>query len=349
MRMRLRSAAARVAIGLLTAALTLVGCSGSGGDPASTRQDGSQQVGSADRASAVRAALHAGLGRRAVTGTSYYLSLGDSLSQGVQPAPSGQSVVTSRGYPDRLAAMLRPELPHLRLVKLGCSGETTATMIHGGICSYPEGSQLNQAIRFLRLHRERTALITIDIGANDPNACVLGAKPSEVLPCVFSRIPGIARNVGAIVTRLRSAAGRRVLIVGMTYYVPELGLWRTGQAGRRLAVLTGAVAAEANQMLAEGYHNHGARVANVFKAFRTSDFGAQAKRKVGQAGSAAQVRGMGSNPQSAGSGSVPPNVAAICALTWMCAGAPRGPNEHANDAGYRVIARAFWRALAGHP
>jgi len=30
----------------------------------------------------------------------------------------------------------------------------------------------------------------------------------------------------------------------------------------------------------------------------------------------------------------------------MCAQAPRGPNEHANDAGYRVIARAFWRAIA---
>jgi lysophospholipase L1-like esterase len=344
MRMRLHSGAARVAIGLLTAALTVAGCSGGG--PASSRQDGSQQVASARRASAVSAALHAGLGLRAVTGTSYYLSLGDSLSRGVQPAPSGQSVATSRGYPDRLAAMLRAELPHLRLVKLGCSGETTATMIHGGKCSYPAGSQLNQAIRFLRLHRGRTALITIDIGANDPNSCFLGAEPSAVLPCVFSRIPGIARNVGAIVTKLRAAAGRRVLIVGMTYYVPELGLWRTGRTGRRLAVLTGAVAAGANQMLAKGYHQHGARVANVFKAFRTSDFGVQAREQAGQAGGAAQGRGAGNNQQSAGSRSVPPNVAAICALTWMCAGAPRGPNEHANDAGYRVIARAFYRAIA---
>jgi lysophospholipase L1-like esterase len=345
MRMRLRSAAARVAIGLLTAALTVVGCSGGGSGPANSRQDGSQQVASARRANAVRAALHAGLGRRAITGNSYYLSLGDSLSQGVQPAPSGQSVATSRGYPDRLAAMLRAELPHLRLVKLGCSGETTATMIHGGVCSYPAGSQLNQAIRFLRLHRGRTALITIDIGANDPNSCFLGAQPSEILPCVFSRIPGIAGNVGAIVRRLRSAAGRRVLIVGMTYYVPELGLWRTGQTGRRLAVLTGAVAAEANQMLAEGYHRQGARVANVFKAFRTSDFGAQAKKHAGQAGGAAQARRAGGKAP-AGSRLIPPNVAAICALTWMCAAAPRGPNEHANDAGYQVIARAFYRAIA---
>src|SRR5262245_14260314 len=320
MRMRLRSAAARVAIGLLTAALTVVGCSsdGASGPASSRRQDGSQQVASARRASAL-AALRAGLGRRAVTATSYYLSLGDSLSQGVQPTLSGQSVMTSRGYPDRLAVMLRAELPHLRLVKLGCSGETTATMMQGGICPYPAGNQLDQAIRFLRMHRGRTALITIDIGANDPNSCVLGAKPWSILPCVFSRIPSITRNVGAIVAKLRSAAGRRVLIVGMTYYVPQLGLWRHGQSGRRLAVLTGAVAAGANQMLADGYHNHGARVANVLKAFRTSNFGAQAKRNAGQAGSAAQVQGAGDKALSAGSGSIPPNVAAICALTWMCA------------------------------
>jgi lysophospholipase L1-like esterase len=340
MRMRLRSAAARLAIALVAAALVLAGCSGGGSGPATS----GDQV-AARRAA--RAALHAGLSRRAVTGTSYYLSLGDSLSQGVQPAPAGQDVPTSRGYPDRLAGMLRAELPRLRLIKLGCSGETTATMMHGGICQYPAGSQLDQAVTFLRQHRGRTALVTIDIGANDPNSCVLGAQPSAIMPCVFSRIPGIARNVGAIMAKLRAAAGRRVLIVGMTYYVPELGLWRTGKTGRQLAVLTGAVAAGANQMLAQGYHRYGARVANVFRAFRTSDFGALAKSRASQGGGAAQASEAGSKAQSRRSRSLPPNVAAICALTWMCARAPRGPNEHANNAGYRVIARTFWRTIAG--
>src|SRR5215472_7269902 len=145
MRMRLRSAAARVAVAPVAAALALAGCSGGGSLASSSHQNGSAQVASAGRASAVLAALHAGLVRRAVTGTSYYLSLGDSLSLGVQPARTGQDVATSRGYPDRLAAMLRAKLPHLRLVKLGCSGETTATMIHGGICPYPAGSQLDEA------------------------------------------------------------------------------------------------------------------------------------------------------------------------------------------------------------
>ena len=72
----------------------------------------------------------------------YYLALGDSLSQGVQPDATGTSVRTGQGYPDQLYAMLRPSQPSLQLVKLGCQNETTATMIHGGICRYPEGSQL---------------------------------------------------------------------------------------------------------------------------------------------------------------------------------------------------------------
>jgi len=339
--MRLPSAAARPAIALLAAALTVAGCWHGASDPASSRQpEGSRQVALGRHAGAAVAALRSGLSRKAVTGRSYYLSLGDSLSQGVQPAPTGVDVATSRGYPDQLVARLRGELPHLRLVKLGCSGETTATMIHGGVCPYPAGSQLDQAISFLRSHRGRTAIVTIDIGANDPNSCVLGGGASTILPCVFSRIPGMARNLSAIMAKLRSAAGPRVLIVGMTYYVPELGLWRAGRTGRQLAILTGAVAAGANQMLATRYHRYGARVANVFSSFRSSDFGAQAK-KAGQGGAAGQAL----RAQSGSASPLPPNVAAICSLTWMCANAPRGPNEHANDDGYRVIARAFWRAI----
>src|SRR3984885_12861901 len=79
----------------------------------------------------------------------YYLALGDSLSQGVQPDAAGTSVETGQGYPDQLYAMLHPGQPSLQLVKLGCPGETTVTMIHGGICRYRGGSQLAAAVAFL--------------------------------------------------------------------------------------------------------------------------------------------------------------------------------------------------------
>ena len=84
---------------------------------------------------------------------SYYLALGDSLAVGVQPDAAGTSVETRSGYADQLYATLRRSHPGLRLVKLGCPGETTVTMMKGGICPYPGGSQLAAAISFLHAHR----------------------------------------------------------------------------------------------------------------------------------------------------------------------------------------------------
>jgi lysophospholipase L1-like esterase len=260
----------------------------------------------------------------------YYLALGDSLSRGIQPGPGGYDVMTE-GYADRVAARLRVRLPGLRLVELGCPGETTSTMIHGGICSYPAGGQLAQAADFLRAHRGRIALITIDIGANDPNSCVIGMQPTAILGCLWSRVPQIESNLDSILATLRSAAGPRVLIAGMTYYVPELGLWATGRNGKIIAVLTESFAAGVNKLLTIRYHRYGALVANVFSAFRSNDF-------------ADAIAGPGRFRHTR---TAPPNVTRICALTWMCARGPRGPNEHANDAGYRLIARAFWRAISG--
>jgi hypothetical protein len=41
---------------------------------------------------------------------------------------------------------------------------------------------------------------------------------------------------------------------------------------------------------------------------------------------------------------LPRNVARICQWTWECAAPPRGPNQHANPAGYQVIANAILKA-----
>jgi lysophospholipase L1-like esterase len=257
---------------------------------------------------------------------SYYLSLGDSLSQGVQPDRSGASVPTGQGYPDQLYAMLHASDPGLRLVKLGCSGETTSTMIHGGICAYRGGSQLAAAVRFLRAHRGRVSLITIDIGANDPNSCIFHPSLGTITHCVRSAIPGAVGNLARILQALRAAGGSKVRIIGMNYYVPELAEWRNGLAGRALARLSAQLGAGLNYLLTRAYGAAGARVADVAGAFRTGDFTGRLTRSA--------------------AGTVPPNVALICSLTWACAQPPRGPDEHANAAGYRVIAQAFRRADA---
>ena len=52
-------------------------------------------------------------------------------------------------------------------------------MIDGGICHYPGGSQLNAAVAFLHAHRGRVLLVTIDIGANDPEYCAASGQHSQ--------------------------------------------------------------------------------------------------------------------------------------------------------------------------
>jgi lysophospholipase L1-like esterase len=253
--------------------------------------------------------------------TSYYLALGDSLSVGVQPDAAGKSVPTGQGYASQLYAALHADDPGLRLVRLGCSGETTHTMIDGGICTYPARSQLDEAVSFLHAHRGRISLITIDIGANDPDSCITRASLGAAVSCVTRSFPQTVANLTKIMSSIRSAAGGKVRIIGMNYYVPELSQWRDGPAGQQLARLSERLVAGYNSLLTAVYQHFGARVANVFGAFHSGDF-------TDRAG----VPGIGT---------VPRNVAAICLWTWECAAAPRGPNEHARPVGYGVIALAF--------
>jgi lysophospholipase L1-like esterase len=255
--------------------------------------------------------------------TSYYLALGDSLSRGVQPDAAGASVETGQGYPDLVYATLLASHPALRLVRLGCPGETTKTMMHGGICRYSAGSQLAAATAFLRAHRGHVFLVTIDIGANDLEDC--GNRPSltQLASCI-GQLPKATANVAAILATLRAAAGPGVRIVGMNYYLPALAEWRSGLLGRATAELSEKFAVAYDDLLKRAYGQAGITVANVFGAFETTNFG---------------------DPVTVpGVGSVPRNVARICQWTWECAPPPRGPNQHANAAGYRVIAGAILAA-----
>ena len=250
----------------------------------------------------------------------YYLALGDSLARGVQPNAAGDSVMTGDGYPDQVYAALHPSRPGLKLVKLGCPGETTISMINGGICRYQGGSQLAAAVAFLQAHRGRVLLVSLDIGANDPEHC--GGEPGlgQLAKCAVKDVPAAVSHLGTITTRLKAAAGPGVRIVGMTYYLPALAEWRGGLPGRVVAWTAEKLAATYNRLLTRVYAKSGIRVANVFGAFDTADF----------------TRPAGTN--------VPRNVALVCQWTWQCAAPPRGPNQHANQAGYRVIARTFLQA-----
>jgi hypothetical protein len=110
-----------------------------------------------------------------------------------------------------------------------------------------------------------------------------------------------------------------VRIVGMNYYLPALAEWRTGLSGRAVAWTAEKLAATFNALLGRVYKKAGIRVADVFAAFQTSDFDDHGH-------------------------TLPRNVTLLCQWTWECAAPPRGPNQHANQAGYQVIARTFLHA-----
>jgi lysophospholipase L1-like esterase len=252
----------------------------------------------------------------------WYVALGDSLARGVQPDATGASVPTTEGYAERVFAVERRHRPGLRLKKLGCPGETSTSMIRGGICHYRAGSQLAAARSFLRAHAGRVAFVTLDIGANDIDGCVKNGALDTT--CVSTGVTAAGKNVPRIVKQLRTAAGPATRMVGMTYYDPFLALYVQGGASQTLAVASVTLAKSFNSTLAGAYAGAKFAVADVAKAFATED---QTPTTV------------------AGVGTIPTNVARICALTWMCAPAPRGPNIHANPAGYALLARTFEKAL----
>jgi lysophospholipase L1-like esterase len=196
-------------------------------------------------------------------------------------------------------------------------------MTRGGVCRYPGGSQLAAAAAFLRAHRGHVRLVTLDIGANDLEVCGGQLELALAASCTGQVQATIART-SAILGRLRSAAGPDVRIVGTNYYLPELARWRTGTLGRAVALASERIAAALNRQLDQAYTRAGDGVADVFGAFSTADFG-----------DPVTVTGIGSLPR---------NVARICQWTWECAPAPRGPNQHANPAGYQVIADAVLKA-----
>jgi lysophospholipase L1-like esterase len=247
----------------------------------------------------------------------YYLALGDSLAIGIQPSANGD-VATNQGYADDLFAVFRTRIPGLNLAKLGCSGETTTTMIQGGICSYPQGSQLAAAVSFIETHH--VALVTLDIGANDIDHCISTSGIDPV--CVETATTTVASNLPQILTELRTATGPDTLIVAMNYYDPFLAAWTLGAAGQALAKESVVATTAFNGLLVTVYQAFSVPVADVAHAYRITDF--------------TPIPFI----------NLPVNVFLTLSWTWMGASPPFGPDVHPNAVGYAVIAGAFVEKVA---
>jgi len=294
------------------------------------------------------AALSAAPAGAAPKGKQYYLSLGDSLSVGIQPGPADdpghepQIVQTDEGYSDQLYAIAKRHYRNLTLVKAGCSGATTQNFLHGGVnvsgtgtCTPPSvpqpyaststaTSQMAYARRFLRKHRGRVAFVTISIGNNDLDTCLVNGQLD--VGCVEQGTKEIERDLTVIGRALRRAAGPGVPIVGTTFYDPYLGLYATGGAsGQSIAAASQTLARSINtKTVIPAWQANGIKVARIDEAFATY------------------------TPLSrANADGVPVAVANVCDWTWFCAPAPVGPNIHPNEVGYGVMARTMWSTLRG--
>lgn len=268
----------------------------------------------------------------------YYLALGDSLSQGVQPDVRGLSLETDQGYADQLFAIARRQIPTLKLVKLGCPGDTTASMLtgHGNEaaakffhCARTGGSQLKAAELFLRAHHRpgEVALVTVDIGANDVDGCA--APGVNVGACVSAGEASIKRNLPPILRGVKQAAPAGAVLAGMTLYDPVLsGYFNASASVRALAAASVAFLKTINGEITAANRAAGYKTADVAGAFRSYD-GTVNVPYNGQL--------------------VPVNVARVCSWTWACTPPPSGPNIHANKNGYAVIARAFARVVGRLP
>ena len=248
----------------------------------------------------------------------YYLSLGTSLAAGVQADPAtGEDIITETSYPGLLADSLRESrIPTLSHVNLGCSGETSEALIHGGECGYPHGSQLDQAINFLHAHHKFTALITIDVGANDVMQCVDGATVDTA--CLNATLGQLSENLDDILEILREEAPD-VPIVAMNYYNPYLAYYFVDPYVAEQTIMLQMLV---NLTLETIYADHGVPVVDVAGAFMSYDF-----------------------LTDENSNTIPDSIEWLCAWTWMCS----HQNIHPNASGYATIAELFFEMLPDLP
>ncbi|HET7474725.1 MAG TPA: SGNH/GDSL hydrolase family protein [Dermatophilaceae bacterium] len=242
-----------------------------------------------------------------------YLALGDSLAAGHQPDRADRG---HGGYVGHVLDALR-DSRRTRLTNLACSGETSVTLVEGGVCSYPHGSQLAEAVDRLRRHPGTFRLITLDIGANDVVSCASGSEID--LRCIQAGLTNVSVRLRAALAALRLAAPG-VPIVVLNYYDPILAAWLLGPTGQAVAAKSVELLQTLNGIIAVSAAAAGATTADVATAFASTDV---------------------SVVWLPGFGRVPLNVKRICGWTWIC---DRG-DIHANARGYAVMGAAVVAVL----
>ena len=213
----------------------------------------------------------------------YYVSLGDSLSQGVQPNVSGLSLETNQGYADQLYTILRGRIRNLKLVKFGCPGDTTTSLLTGkgnaiaakffkcnrtgARSSRPPSASSRRITSAVRSCWSRsTSAPTIVDGCTAPGV--------NVAKCVATGQNNIKTLTPKILSGVRTSVAKGTKLAAMTLYDPVLGgYFSANPATRALAsasvtLLKGINATIASANKAGGFVT--ADVAGAFASYSTA-------------------------------------------------------------------------------
>jgi LPXTG-motif cell wall-anchored protein len=247
--------------------------------------------------------------------TTYYISLGDSLATGYQPDVDKD---TDAAYTDQLYTQLKQRTPGLKHIRLGCTAETTQTLVSGGKCDYPNAkSQLDAALKAMAQHQGKVAYVTLSVGANDILSNCVSPVGALDAACLSGQSQTMAKNLAQITGALRKAGSDKTQFVGSTYHNPFLAAWLQGAPGQQAAKESAPLVGAANTGITQVFKMAGFKVADVAGAFSSDDFTTQVNVP--------------------GAGEVPANVAKICQLTWACT----KKDPHPNADGHKVIAGVF--------
>lgn len=264
----------------------------------------------------------------------YYVSLGDSYAQGVQPlGPNQADVNTKKGFVNFTYKALRKKHRNLKLVNLGCGWATTDSMINGTRQCAPKvkglpyrstskrTSQLTYAKRWIRKHRKRVRYVSVIVGGNDIAPCATKTDNQEIVQCVAEGIEEIRENLPVIAKGIRRAAGSKPVIVGATYPDVALGLYVVREDGEGLARLSVDIFRDQiNPTLRKTY-----RARNIGFVDATRAFGAYIPFE--------------ETTRMEPYGVIPKAVASICRFAWFCEPRQSGPDIHLKTSGYRKLAQ----------
>ncbi|WP_377641452.1 SGNH/GDSL hydrolase family protein [Oryzobacter terrae] len=242
-----------------------------------------------------------------------YVALGDSLAAGYQP---GGTELRDSAYPALATSRLAGDGADLRLENLGCSGETTTSLLEGGKCDFDEGSQIAQAESVLAAAKGNVGLVTIDIGGNDLLRCVRLQTGIDTA-CVDQGVATVRKNLPTILDRLTTAAGDDVPVLVIGYYNPWVAAKALDQPIKGVDAAAKAYT-RLSTTIEKAAEGAGATFVGLDEAFATND----------------------TTPTTIGGRSVPENAARVCTLTNLCT----ARDIHFSDEGAATVARVVAEA-----